>query len=225
MGKTIEEQVSDAMKNAYQDVKRDIASIIHRAKYTGDVVKLYKDEILKVADYNDTVAGMAYINSNFQDKSEPQWKYTLIKFYSRQKYMKDDSFYLDAFHFLYKLFMEKWLNVCIDTYNNGKLKTHLDEPPEHIKPIKPDEYSWIMGDEEQQQKTLRILRSNIGNKTAKEACRFIKAAMRAGAITKPTFTQIHKEFLSLTKTPYNNQMKRNDDDSEIVPLIHYFEKK
>ena len=53
--------------------------------------------------------------------------------------------------------------------------------------------------------------------------KILKAAIKAGAIIKPTYTQIIKEFPNIgAESGYNNQMSKKDRDEEINPLMVFF---
>jgi hypothetical protein len=66
------------------------------------------------------------------------------------------------------------------------------------------------------------LKELIGNKTAKDACPFIKAAIKARVITKPSARQIEELCPSVKRTPYDRQMGKNDAGDAINRLVKHF---
>lgn len=82
---------------------------------------------------------------------------------------------------------------------------------------------WILGDNKRKENTLKILHNLIQNGKAAHASKILKAAIKAGAIIKPTYTQIIKEFPNIgAESGYNNQMSKKDRDEEINPLMAFF---
>ena len=82
---------------------------------------------------------------------------------------------------------------------------------------------WILGDNKRKENTLKILHNLIQNGKAAHASKILKAAIKAGAIIKPTYTQIIKEFPNIgAESGYNNQMSKKDRDEEINPLMVFF---
>lgn len=93
---------------------------------------------------------------------------------------------------------------------------------------KDDEYLadkkiWVLGNDEKKGRTLKTLHELIGDGKAAHASKILKAAMKASAIIKPTFTQIKREFPNIgNESGFNNQMLKTHSDEDISPLMVFF---
>lgn len=123
---------------------------------------------------------------------------------AKHKYEYIDSKLNESNTYIYDGDLKSRFNNICELYLNSIAKKIVlfgsgDTNKEHSKDIRSNEYCWIVGDGEQKQKVLDILHRGIGNSTAKDACKWIRAAIKAGVITKPTYTAISKEFPSIKK--------------------------
>ena len=178
---------------------------------------IVKEFIDKVADGTFTdIDVMEYVSQKKDIKSilESLWMADITVLESTGKPQVTDDRQRNRIQNAIFTISERFHIALIDIFEPQQLNSKLN--------LENEKYPWIIGDNDRKQKILGILKEKIGNETAKNGCKWIRAAIKAGVIIKPTHTQINKEFPSIKKTPYNNQMKRTDDDSEIVPLIDYF---
>lgn len=64
------------------------------------------------------------------------------------------------------------------------------------------------------------LKELIGDKTAKDACPYIWAAMKAQVIDQPTQIQIKRLCPSVTKTAYMKQMEKTENKLQDTAVLH-----
>lgn len=92
-----------------------------------------------------------------------------------------------------------------------------------IQTIGAGNCTWVLGNNEKKVCILNILHDLIGDGKASHASKILKAAIKAGVITKPTYTQIKKEFPNIgNESGYNNQMLKKHRDEEIEPIMIFF---
>ena len=132
------------------------------------------------------------------------------KYFGNYEYFRDDRFKIQ-------------LNI------DQKEVPQLDKTNDDLNniPINKSQHSnkdiWILGDNKRKEKTLNILHDLIQEGKASHASKVLKAAIKAGVITKPTYTQIIKEFPNIgAESGYNNQMSKKHRDEEVNPLMAFF---
>jgi len=130
--KQITDEVNKAMSFAIGDVKRYITVIMKKALMVDDVIKFYKDEIIKYLDYDiDSMFGLAYINEGMPKLTTEQVVAYMIPYYDRlineEHILIENAVYIDAFHFFENYLKVYYLYQCIDAYKQkiimGEKKT------------------------------------------------------------------------------------------------------
>lgn len=215
----VDKTVGDAIQSALDGVRHDIKRVMYRSRYESDVVQFYRDEITKHTDFNDTVAGCAYINSGFPECGIDEWKSILVEYYSTHKRIRRDCIYVDAMQFMSKVLSIHYLEMCIDRY---KAKT----PPEKIineEALKKYFTATFKGAGNNGFNYFDYLIEDIKNvRNPKEAARMALIIYKCDKMIKTqrpnTFKEWHKLFCEMAGCTYNPDYKPSNLDTNKMKI-------